>query len=262
MNSMSGTPGDRWSFDQIQDDSDVLDANGDKVGSLDELHPNYLTVSKGFIFTSERYIPLSAIDRVEGDKIYLNVTKDDIDDRNWDQIPAEDVYERTDQPVATAGRTDVDTDYDVGTDTGTDTDTERMKLREERLRADKERVQAGQVDVGKDVVTEQRSMDVPISHEEVTVEHHPVDPTQPASGDIGEGEDREIHIPVHEEQVRADTEPVVYDEVDVHKRRVQDTQRVSGTVRREEARVDKEGDVEVDAADQDRESEPPPPPGS
>lgn len=45
--------------------------------------------------------------------------------------------------------------------------------------------------------------------------------------------------------MRVEKRPVVIGEVTVGKRPVQETQQVSGTVRREEARVDHEGDVNV-----------------
>jgi hypothetical protein len=50
---------------------------------------------------------------------------------------------------------------------------------------------------------------------------------------------------VREEQVQVDKKAVVYEEVGIGKREVQDTQHVSGTVRREEARIEREGDVNV-----------------
>lgn len=239
-----------WDMQAIQHGWDVFDANGDKVGDVSDVSAGYVTVSKGFIFTSDRYIPVSAIEQTANDRVYLNVTKDEIDMRGWDEMPETGVYAQT-QRQSTMPRT--------GTSTGTSTasdDDETLKLREERLRADKQRVQTGDVSVGKRVVTEQQSIDVPVSHEEVVVEQHPVDPTRRAEGDIDEGEDREIHVPVHGEQVRVEKEPVVYGEVDVHKRQVQDTQRVSGTARREEARVNKKGDdIDIDGFDEDRDTE-------
>jgi len=120
-------------------------------------------------------------------------------------------------------------------------DSARVELREEELRAEKERVQAGEVRVRKEVVTEERTLEVPVTREEVVVERRPAAKGQEARGDIGEGE--EIRIPVMEEEVRVEKTPVVREEVSVKKRQVQDTERVSDTVRREEARIDQSGDV-------------------
>jgi uncharacterized protein (TIGR02271 family) len=119
----------------------------------------------------------------------------------------------------------------------------RVELREEELRPEKERVKTGEVGVRKDVVTEHKSVDVPVTREEVVVERRPVPGGRPATGDLREGQ--EIRVPVREEQVHVEKKPVVTEEVSVGKRTVQDTERVSGTVRKEVARVERSGDVDV-----------------
>ena len=60
---------------------------------------------------------------------------------------------------------------------GTNIDAEHeesIRLHEERLNVDKERVQAGEVNVGKHVVEEEQSVEVPVSHEEVDIERRAV----------------------------------------------------------------------------------------
>jgi uncharacterized protein (TIGR02271 family) len=120
---------------------------------------------------------------------------------------------------------------------------DRMQLREERLDVDKREVETGEVRLRKDVVEEQKNIDVPVTRDEVYVERHPVSGDRPASGRIGEGET--LAVPVHEEVVDVNKETVVREEVEVGKREVEGTQRVSDTVRREEAHLETEGDVEV-----------------
>jgi len=83
---------------------------------------------------------------------------------------------------------------------------------------------------------------VPVTREEVVVERHPVEP-RPANRPISERET--IEVPVREERVEVEKQPVVYEEVEIGKRQVQETEQVSGTVRREEARIEREGDVDV-----------------
>jgi uncharacterized protein (TIGR02271 family) len=117
-----------------------------------------------------------------------------------------------------------------------------VEVREEQLRARKETVEAGEAALRKEVISEQQTMDVPVTHEEVVVERRPV-AGRPAGGEIREGE--EIRVPVREEQVRLDKEAVVTEEVSIGKRPVTETEHVAGTVRREEVRVETEGDVDV-----------------
>ncbi|MBA3444621.1 MAG: YsnF/AvaK domain-containing protein [Gemmatimonadales bacterium] len=119
-------------------------------------------------------------------------------------------------------------------------DSSVVELREEELRVEKERVQAGEVRLRKEVVTEKRTVEVPVTREEVVIERRPAARGTEAGGTIDDGE--EIRIPLMEEEVRVEKTPVVREEVTLKKRQVQDTEQVSETVRREEARIEQTGD--------------------
>jgi uncharacterized protein (TIGR02271 family) len=118
-----------------------------------------------------------------------------------------------------------------------------MEVREEELHPYKESVEAGEVRVRKEVETEHRTIDVPVSREEVVVERHPAAGRTPSDAPIREGE--EIRVPVKEEEVHLEKQPVVKEEVTVGKRKVADTEKVSGTVRKENVDIEKTGDVNV-----------------
>jgi len=117
-----------------------------------------------------------------------------------------------------------------------------FKVREEQLNVTKRPVETGEVRVRKEVHTEQKTIQVPVTREEIVVERHAVS-GQDRGGDIGRNE--EIRIPVREEQVQVEKTAVVKEEVTVGKRKVQDTKEVSGTVRKEEIKVEEKGDVDV-----------------
>src|SRR3954471_13440206 len=126
-------------------------------------------------------------------------------------------------------------------DTVRDDDSVRVNRYEETLDATKEREQAGEVRVSKDVVEERQQLDVPLEREEVQVRRTPVD--RPATGDetafAAEGET--IRVPVVEERPVIRKEARVVEELEIDKRRVQDTEHVSDTVRKERFNVDAEG---------------------
>lgn len=156
--------------------------------------------------------------------------------------------DRTEDTVTETNRFD-NNDKAFGQDHDHDhnhTEEEKMRLHEERLSVDKERVQTGEVNVGKHVVEENQSIEVPVEREEVYIERRPVneettgnsfDRDTNLTGDAyQEGED--IHIPVSEEQVEVTKKDVVSEEIIVGKRKVQDTETVNETVRREEADID------------------------
>jgi uncharacterized protein (TIGR02271 family) len=119
----------------------------------------------------------------------------------------------------------------------------RLELREEELRAQRRSVETGEVQVRKEVVEEGRTLEVPVTREEVYIERRPVEGRQVSDRPIDEGET--LRIPVREEEVTVEKQPVVREEIEIGKRQVQDTEQVSGTVRREEARIEREGDVDV-----------------
>jgi uncharacterized protein (TIGR02271 family) len=228
---------------QVREGMDVFDADNEKVGTLAESAQGYLRVPSGFLgLGKEHYIPLSAVRDVRGEEIHLNIARDQLDELESDPglMESDGGLEHTtttasaavEQPIREAPRTPVEDDERT------------LQLREEELTARKRSVQTGAVALGTEVVSEQRTVEVPVAREEVTIERHPVN-RRASDRPIGDA-DQTISVPVREEQVVADKQTVVYEEVNVGKRAVQDTHRVTDTVRREEAVVNTEGDVEVE----------------
>jgi uncharacterized protein (TIGR02271 family) len=213
---------------QIGAGHDVYDSDGEKIGSVaaGDADPaaQYFIVEKGFLFPTELYVPFSAISRIDGDDIWLSMTKNEIEGQRWDTMPDARTAE---MGQAVAG-------YQERADDAV------LERSEERLEVDKQPVKAGEVRVGKRVVEEQQSVDVPITREEVEINTQAVD--RPAGADAFEEE--EIRVPVSEERVTTSKEARVVEELDVDKVANQDTKRVSDTVRREEFEIDRSGDTE------------------
>ena len=116
-----------------------------------------------------------------------------------------------------------------------------IRLHEERLKVNKQRVAAGDVTVRKEVITEEKQITVPVEREEVVIER------RPATGHAATGDIRAetIRVPVSEERVDVTKETVATEEVNVGKRKVTDSKTVGGTVRKEEVRVEETGNVDV-----------------
>jgi uncharacterized protein (TIGR02271 family) len=153
------------------------------------------------------------------------------------ELGAYDVDSRDVAPAAVAATSDVQQPMRKR-------DRDTVQLREEELVAHRQRVQTGQVELSKEVVSEERTLDVPVTREEVTIERTPVD-RRPSDRPMDERTET-ISVPVHEEQVDLEKRAHVYEEVGIGKRSVRETEEVSGTVRREEARIEHDGDVVVD----------------
>ena len=49
----------------LRERADVYGSDGEKVGSIVAVYPNYLVVEKGFFFPTDYYIPVSAVNATE-----------------------------------------------------------------------------------------------------------------------------------------------------------------------------------------------------
>lgn len=74
---------------RITDGMTVYDVNGDKVGTVSGANASsgYFILQKGLLFPHDYYVPMSAVSRIDPDGVYLNVEKDDIKNRGWDNPP-------------------------------------------------------------------------------------------------------------------------------------------------------------------------------
>jgi uncharacterized protein (TIGR02271 family) len=222
---------------QIQTGTSVYGSDGEKIGDVAGVADNYFVIEKGFIFTTDIFVPMSAVAGVDDDGVRLSMTKDQVENENWSEAPmgGTEAYGSTDA----YGTADRGTDYDT-TNRTADYDTDdgdRLERREERLQVDKTAQQAGNVRVGKHVEEDRVAVDVPVQREEVTLERHSVD--RPATGQALTEDS--IDVPVYEERVETDKEARVVEELEVGKTSVTDTERVEDTVRREEFDIDETG---------------------
>ena len=211
--------------------------DGDKIGEIVEVQSNYFVIEKGIIFTSDLYIPMSAVESRDDNGVRLTLTKDEVDNGDWSEATIVNLGSKG--PVGYAGQ-HTGQAADMTSPTARDSEMTRdagtLERREERMKVDKQTDQAGSVRVGKHVVEDEQSVDVPVSREEVTFERRAVD--RPAStADLSEDS---IEFPVYAQRVEADKEARVVEELDVDKKLRTDNRTVTGTVRREEFDIDDE----------------------
>jgi uncharacterized protein (TIGR02271 family) len=178
------------------------------------------------------YIPLHTVQEIRADGIYLDV----------DQIEAEE-RDRGRQPALSDEEPRETLSPDGAAPEWSDSPQDQtLELRGEELQTHKEVVQTGELGIRKEIIAEERTLEVPIQREEVVIERHPVEP-RPAREEIGEGE--VLRVPVWGEQVQVEKQPVVIEELHITKRVIEETEHVAATVRREEARLERAGEVAV-----------------
>lgn len=245
---------------QLREGMSVVGSDGDKVGEVDRLEGDYVVVKKGMFFPTDYYIPTSAFTTADADQAYLNVTKDVALNQGWDVAPTERTtgYGTTvsTDDVTRSGSNAVYNDdvaaQRVGTTaydesnvrTGAETDTIRVPLSEEELTATRRQVDRGAVRVEKNVVSEEQSLDVPVTEEEVHVTRRTVDRNAAPGETLFEG--GTIEVPVRGEEVDVEKRARVAEELEISKEAVQKTQRVTDTVRREEAHVVDDSTTAID----------------
>jgi uncharacterized protein (TIGR02271 family) len=245
---------DRTTLNVVQG-TDVFGSEGAKVGSVSAVEGDYVVVSKGFFFPTDYYIPSSAINTVEADGIYLNVTKDEALNQGWDTVPAVTSTTSYDRDQSTVGTDTLAGTYSTeggsapfthDADTGHIEESDRidLTLAEEELTATKRSVERGAVQVDKVVTEEQRTLDVPVTEEHVTVSRRIVD-REVAPGETT-FENGTIEVPLYGEEVDVEKRSRVVEEVEIAKEATTETERVTGTVRREEARITDETGAIVD----------------
>jgi uncharacterized protein (TIGR02271 family) len=223
----TGRPISEW----LDEDIELHDADGDEIGNVVEINPDFIVAqtSSGFLGLGEPklyYIPRTYVAREEGDDWYLSVDKDELESMQWNDAPTESEWSNEWREGT------------VNADTGRG--QTRIRRYEEELEADKVQRESGEVVVNKRVVEETRTIDVPVRREEVQIERRPVSGEAYTEGTIGDQafEDESIRVPLmaEEVEVRKVVRPV--EEIEVSKRQVEDTKQVQGTIRREEFDVD------------------------
>ncbi len=125
---------------------------------------------------------------------------------------------------------------ETGRTYGRDDENISVPIVEEQLTAGVRETEAGRARVVKDVHEEQKTITVPVEREEIDVTERAVN--RPATEADLNMRDRDIEIPLREQKVVMQKQAVVTGEVNIRKETVTDTQRVTDTVRREEAHVE------------------------
>ena len=97
--------------------TNVYGSDGEKIGSVAETQNQYFVIEKGFIFTTDIYIPMSAVAGRHEDGIRLSMTKDEIEHGDWSSPPVLGDQTNPGQ-VGYAGQHDAG--WDVGSDSTVD----------------------------------------------------------------------------------------------------------------------------------------------
>jgi uncharacterized protein (TIGR02271 family) len=228
---------------------DVVDADGDKIGTVDEVYvddesgvPEFALVKSGLFGLKRHFVPIRDA-RTAGDELQVPYSKDRVTDApsldpDGELSEAEEAELYRYYGIAGSGATAGTGDEVVSADRG-DTADEAMTRSEEELRVGTEHRQAARVRLRKYVTTEQVTKTVPVQREHVRVEREPVTDANRdqamAGPDISEGEHEVV---LTEEEPVVEKRAVPKERVRLAKDTVTDEETVSEDVRKERIDVD------------------------
>jgi hypothetical protein len=76
-----------WEIDQ---GTDVLCRDGEKIGEVVDVMPGYLVVEQGFFDPHDIYVPVDMIGENEKHGLVLLVDRDEFEERDWTEEPDQD----------------------------------------------------------------------------------------------------------------------------------------------------------------------------
>ncbi|HEU0003391.1 MAG TPA: hypothetical protein VFQ36_20965 [Ktedonobacteraceae bacterium] len=86
--------------EQVVAGQQVYDTQGERVGKIIVRFPHYLLIERGLIFRRTYYVPLSLVERVEDERVWLAVSEATLTEQGYGRIP-EKLYHVPRPPGAT-----------------------------------------------------------------------------------------------------------------------------------------------------------------
>ena len=242
---------------------DIIDADGHKVGTLEELfrdedtqEPEWAAVRTGMFGTKLSFVPIEGAEP-RGEDVQVLFSKAQIkdapriDDSDGQLSQDEEtrLYEhygltyserRSDSGLPAGNGAD---GGHVGHDTSGPTTDDAMTRSEERLNVGTRSEEVGRARLRKYVVTENVTESVPVTREEVRLEREPITDANIGSALDGPAISEEEHeVVLHEEEPVVEKRTVPKERVRMEKDSVTDEAKVSEEVRKEQIEAD--GDID------------------
>jgi uncharacterized protein (TIGR02271 family) len=235
---------------------DLLDTDGDKIGSIDEIYvdskteqPEWALVKTGLFGGKGTFVPLSQASPEDGGvrvpyaKSHVKDAPNIEPDGELSQSEERTLYEHYDVAYGDTDSGSSNGGDTVGRDTSGPTTDDAMTRSEEELNVGTQSRETGRARLRKYVVTEEVEKTVPVQREEVRIEREPItDANVDAATDGPEISEEEHEVTLHAEEPVVEKRTVPKERVSLEKDTVQDERRVSDTVAKER--------IEADGADE------------
>jgi uncharacterized protein (TIGR02271 family) len=187
-------------------------------GEVQELGQNYVQTQKGLISKEKFYIPKSSVEGFDGNTLWFNASKDQLEGWKRDSPPGDNEYSQNKTQ---------ETPSDVET---------RIPLIEERLNVSKS-TSTSEATITKEPVTETKTVEVPVTHDELTVERRPAGESSSTTTERPVQSKTDTKVQLNKEDVQVTKDAYVKEEVVVKKKPVTETRTVSDKVTSEKVDV-------------------------
>jgi uncharacterized protein (TIGR02271 family) len=226
---------------ELQEGMTVRSADGDKLGKIIAVNDQGIQLEKGIFFPKEYQASFDQLDQVSDGDLYLRWGTNLIE-QQYDSFYGVGSYQKE--------TADENLWSDYARNSRNDSD-QTIPVREEELHVDRQGMHnSGRVRIYKTVSTEDQHFTIPVTREQVHIERVPASESGASVDDTDyEFKDDTINIPIREEQVEITKRPIVKEEIRVKKTSEQVEQKVSGTVKKEDVRIEKEGNLGRDDYD-------------
>ncbi len=77
----------QWNQDNLHKDMSVYSSEAKKLGHIAEIYQDSFLIHKGFFFKKDRYIPYSAIAKINDDGVQLTMSADEANQMEWKVRP-------------------------------------------------------------------------------------------------------------------------------------------------------------------------------
>ena len=210
---------------EIHTHMDAYSLDGEKLGEVETLDEDSITIEKGWFFPKDFTIRYDDVVDIREDHLIVNRGRTDLEEWRTPDYAGWDEYDRASKA-------------DLGAGAGRTEEEARIPIREEELEAEKTR-REGEVRLHKVVHTEMKHMEVPVEKEEVIIERVPASEAGKAETGAGAFREEETRIPIMEEEVEVSKRPVVKEEIRARKEKRTEQRDVSGEVRKEDVEVER-----------------------
>jgi uncharacterized protein (TIGR02271 family) len=235
---------------------DLLDTDGDKIGSIDEIYvdskteqPEWALVKTGLFGGKGTFVPLSQASPEDGGvrvpyaKSHVKDAPNIEPDGELSQSEERRLYEHYDVAYGDTDSGSSNGGDTVGRDTSGPTTDDAMTRSEEELNVGTQSRETGRARLRKYVVTEEVETTVPVQREEVRIEREPItEANAGAATDGPEISEEEHEVTLHAEEPVVEKRTVPKERVSLEKDTVQDERQVSDTIAKEQ--------IEVEGADE------------